>query len=163
MAKPCVADRKAVFVTYEILNQGGELVERSDLPVGYIHGVAGPLLERVEQALSQRCVGERVEVVVSPEDGFGPHRPELTFTDDLANVPPEFRYVGAQVEMHNERGEARQFVVSRIQDGRLTVDGNHPLAGQTLTFRVTVVDVRDATPEETAHGLPEGAIPPGLR
>lgn len=162
MSKPRVARHKAVFVTYQILNQRGELVEHTDLPVGYVHGVGGPLIEKVEAALDGASVGDEIEVTVAPEEGFGPHLPELTYTDDIANVPTEFRQVGTQVEMQNERGETRSFIVTRIENGKLTVDGNHPLAGQTLTFRVSVREVRDATPDEIANGLPEGGMPTGL-
>ena len=87
MSKPCVARHKAVFVSYQILNQQGELVEHSDLPVGYVHGVGGPLIEKVEAALTGAGEGDEIEVSVSPEEGFGLHNPELTFTDDIANVP----------------------------------------------------------------------------
>jgi len=73
---------------------------------------------------------------------------ELTYTDDLANVPEQFRYVGAEVEFQNERGQSHIFTVTHVGDGKLTVDGNHPLAGKTLTFAVTVTSLRDATGEE---------------
>ena len=79
----------------------------------------------------------------------------MTFTDDIDNVPPEFRRVGAEVEFQNEEGETRLFRVSKIADGKLTVDANHPLAGQTVTFMVNVVSIRDASMDEVANGLPE--------
>lgn len=150
-----VAKNKAVYVTYSILSEEGEILERSDLPIGYVHGAGSQLIEQVEKRLEGREVGDIVEVILSPEQGFGPHDPDLTFTDDIDNVPPEVRYVGAQVEMQNDRGETRSFIVSRIENGRLTVDGNHPLAGKTLRFVVEVNDVRDATPEEIAAGVPD--------
>ncbi len=150
-----VAKNKAVYVTYSILSEEGEILERSDLPIGYVHGVGSQLIEQVEKRLDGCEVGDTVEVILSPEQGFGPHDPDLTFTDDIDNVPPEVRYVGAQVEMQNDRGETRSFIVSRIEDGRLTVDGNHPFAGKTVRFVVEVNDVRDATPEEIAAGVPD--------
>ncbi len=150
-----VAKNKAVYVTYSILSEEGEILERSDLPIGYVHGVGSQLIEQVEKRLDGCEVGDTVEVILSPEQGFGPHDPDLTFTDDIDNVPPEVRYVGAQVEMQNDRGETRTFIVSRIENDRLTVDGNHPFAGKTLRFVVEVTDVRDATPEEIAAGVPD--------
>ena len=63
-------------------------------------------------------------------------------------MPEQFRYVGAEVEMHNDRGEAKTFRVSTIGSGKLTVDGNHPFAGKHLTFKVRILDVRDATVDE---------------
>jgi FKBP-type peptidyl-prolyl cis-trans isomerase SlyD len=97
-------------------------------------------------------VGDILEVAISPEEGFGPHDPAMTFTDDIENVPPQFREIGAQVEMQNEDGEVKTFMVSRIEDGKLTVDGNHPFAGKNITFIVKVTEVRDATPDEINSG-----------
>jgi len=69
-------------------------------------------------------------------------------------VPPELRYMGAKLEAQNADGETLNFVVTRIENGMLTVDANHPLAGQTVKFRVTIRDVRDATPDELRSGQP---------
>jgi len=105
-----------------------------------------------------RRLGGSVEVTLPPEKAFGYPDPNLTFTDDLANVPPQFHQVGAQVEMQNESGETRTFFVSRIEDGKLTVDGNHPFAGKTLLYAVTVADIRDATEEEKKNGIAKPVI-----
>ncbi|MGD9787515.1 MAG: peptidylprolyl isomerase [Sulfuricellaceae bacterium] len=154
MAEQKVAKHKVIYLTYSIIDDAGSVFEQSDVPVGYIHGVGSDLFEQIEHALDGKAVGERVEVTLSAEEGFGPHRPELTFTDDIDNVPPEFRYIGAEVEFENERGESMQFRVTRIEDGKLTIDANHPLAGKTITFVVDVADIRDATPDEIANGVP---------
>lgn len=90
-----------------------------------------------------------------PADGFGDPKPELTFTDDIANVPPEHRHIGSEVTFQNDRGEEMQFRVTRIADGKRTVDANHPLAGQTVKFVVTIVAVRPASLDEIANGLPQ--------
>ena len=83
----------------------------------------------------------------------GPHDPTLTFTDDIENVPPQYRQVGAEVEFQNEDGEVKTFVVSKIENGKLTVDANHPLAGKNLLYRVKLVEIREATAEERASGV----------
>ncbi len=154
MAGARVSQRKVVSFTYQIHDEAGRVLEKPDLPVTYLHGGRGDIFAQVERALDGHQEGDQLEVTLTPDEAFGSHRAELTFTDELENVPPEFRFVGAEVEMHNDRGEARKFRVSRIADGQLTVDGNHPLAGKQITFLVTVVDVRDATPQETAMGAP---------
>jgi FKBP-type peptidyl-prolyl cis-trans isomerase SlyD len=155
MSDQTVARHKAVYLTYAILlDDSGEVFEQSDVPVGYVHGAGSDLFEKVEAALEGRSVGERVEVSLSADEGFGPHRPELTFTDDLDNVPPQFRHIGAEVEFENENGQSMQFRVSRIEDGKLTIDANHPLAGKDITFVVNVVGVRDASAEEVQTGMP---------
>ncbi|MBA1329906.1 peptidylprolyl isomerase, partial [Candidatus Endoriftia persephone str. Guaymas] len=81
--------------------------------------------------------------------------PTLTFTDDLENVPPEFRKLGAEVQMQNSEGETKSFFVTKIEDGKLTVDGNHPLAGKRLLVKVKILEVRDATREDAQSiGIP---------
>lgn len=147
-----IGKHKAVTLVYRITDAEGRTVEQNDLPIGYVHGVGSGLHDRVEAALEGHVAGDSVSVALAPDEGFGPHDPELTFTDDLDNVPPQFRRVGAEVEMQNDHEEFRTFRVTRIEDGRLTVDGNHPLAGQAVTFHVTVREVRDATPAEIAAG-----------
>jgi FKBP-type peptidyl-prolyl cis-trans isomerase SlyD len=152
-----VTRNMVVYLTYSILDQNGGLFEQYDLPIGYVHGVNGPLFEKIEYALEGTQVGDCVEVSLPPRDGFGEHKPELAFTDDIDNVPPEHRRLGSEVMFENERGEQIELRVTRIADGKLTVDGNHPLAGQTVKFVVTIVGVRPATPEEIANGMPAGS------
>jgi FKBP-type peptidyl-prolyl cis-trans isomerase SlyD len=117
------------------------------------------LFEKIEQALQDCLVGDTVRVSLTPEEGFGPHDENLTYTDDIENVPPEFRRIGAEVEMMNDQGDARKFTVTRIEDGKLTVDGNHPLAGKIIVFNIKVVEIRDATPDEIASGVEPMAMP----
>lgn len=149
-----VSTNKVVSVTYTLRNAQGEVVEINDLPVDYVHGSGADMFPKVEQALDGRHVGDRVTVTLTPEEGFGTHNPGLTFTDDLENVPPELRRIGAQLEAQNARGETLNFVVTHIEQGKLTVDANHPLAGQTVTFDLTVAAIRDATADEVRAGRP---------
>lgn len=142
---------KFVSITYTLRDEDGNLLEQSDLPVSYIHGGNTELIGGMDRALAGKHVGDQVEMRVPAGDAFGPHDPNLTFTDDLANVPPEFRFVGAEVQMQNEAGDLKTFYVTRIEDGHLTVDGNHPLAGKPLRVNVTVREVRDPTPAEVAQ------------
>ena len=140
MSDQFVSRDKVVSFTYSILDESGEIVEQSDMPISYVHGGKHDLFTKVVEA-------------------FGPHDPVLTFTDDIGNVPPEFHRVGAEVEMMNDAGESRKFTVSRIENGRLTVDGNHPLAGKTITFNITVTRIRDASPDEVANGVSPMEMP----
>ncbi|MEE8342423.1 MAG: peptidylprolyl isomerase [Gammaproteobacteria bacterium] len=145
---------KVVSIIYRIHGEDGILLEQVDLPVTYVHGGEGRLFEKIESALEGHVVGDIIEVPFAPEEGFGRHNPALTFTDDIENVPPQYRHVGAEVEMKNDQGEARTFTVTRMENGQLTVDCNHPLAGKMVTFTVQVMDIRDATPEEIENGSP---------
>jgi FKBP-type peptidyl-prolyl cis-trans isomerase SlyD len=155
-AEPIGKD-KVVSLTYMLLNQRGDVFEQSDVPISYLHGHESGLFEKVEHALEGRRPGDSVQVTLAPEEGFGRHDPALTFTDDLENVPPELRYIGAQLEAQNADGEILTFIVTDIANGKLTVDANHPLAGQTVQFHVTVRDVRDATPDELIRGHAQGS------
>ena len=103
-------------------------------------------------------VGDTVEVALTPEEGFGPHDPNLTYTDDLDNVPSEFHRLGAEVEMANDKGDSKTFVVTHIENGKLTVDGNHPMAGKVITFRIKVTEIRDATEDEMVNGVEKQPI-----
>ena len=149
-----IAKHKMVEITYVIKDENGETIEQNDVPVSYVHGANSELLEVLESALDGKQAGDSIEVVVPPEDGFGMLDPEMTFTDDIENVPEEYRYVGAQAQFQNDAGETKTFVVSKIEGGELTLDGNHPFAGKTVTFVVNVKSVRDATAEEIANGRP---------
>ena len=153
MSDQCAGKDKVVTFTYSILDESGEILEQSDIPINYVHGGKHDLFEKVEQALEGSAVGDTVEVTLTPEEGFGKHDPKLTYTDDLENVPPEFQHIGAEVEMQNEQGDSMKFTVISIENGKLTVDGNHPMAGQAITFHISVSGIRDATPEEIANGV----------
>jgi FKBP-type peptidyl-prolyl cis-trans isomerase SlyD len=159
MAEQFVEQYKVVSFVYSIVDESGELLEQSDLPISYVHGGKHDLFEKVAQGLDGAVVNDTVEVSLTPEEAFGPHDPDLTYTDGIENVPEEFRSVGAEVEMMNDQGDSRKFTVTRIENGKLTVDGNHPMAGKAITFRIKVTDIRDATPEEIANGVEAMAMP----
>ena len=153
MTDQVVRKNKVVGIAYSIVSDTGEILEQSDISLYYAHGGVNQMFPDVEAALEGRSVGETIEVVIPPGKAFGPYDPDLTFVDNIDNVPPEFRQVGAEVQMQNDQGETRTFFVSKIEDGKLTVDGNHPFAGKTLTYSVTVNDIRDATDEEMRKGV----------
>lgn len=144
MSRESIRNGKFVSLTYSIADSEGKVLEQNDIPVSYVHGGETELIGGMDQAVVGKAAGDQVEMLVQPEDGFGPHDPDLTFVDDLENVPPQFRQLGAEVQMQNEAGETKTFHVTRIEDGKLTVDGNHPLAGKTLKVRISILEVRDA-------------------
>ena len=160
MSAPTVGKHKAVYITYAILDQEGQVVEQSAVPIGYVHGAESGIFEQVESALEGAAIGDKLEVFLAPKQGFGEHDPQLTFTDDIANVPEEYRYLGAEVEFENAKGESMKFRVTKIENGKLTIDANHPFAGQTVKFVVTVAAIRDATADEIANSRPDDGGPP---
>jgi FKBP-type peptidyl-prolyl cis-trans isomerase SlyD len=154
MSEQTIERGKYVALTYTIVDDSGEVVEAHNVPVGFVYGSDTELIGGMEEAVAGKKVGDRIETTVSPDEAFGAHDPSLTFTDAIENVPPQFREIGAEVQMQNPEGETKSFYVTKIEDGQLTVDGNHPLAGKQLTVRVTIAEVRDAQPgEEQTSGI----------
>lgn len=153
MTEPTVAANKVVSVTYSIIDASGEVLEQSDLPVDYLHGSENGLFMKVEEALEGKAAGDSVEVTLTPEEGFGQRDPTLTYSDKIENVPPEYRKLGAEAEFRNEQGGSIKMVVTHVDKGTITLDGNHPFAGKSLTFHVKIVGVRDATAEELESGV----------
>ena len=151
---------KYVALIYTIVDDRGEVVEQHDVPLGFVYGSDTELIGSMDEAVVGKRKGDQVEVKLSPEQGVGPYDPDLTFTDQIENVPPQFRTLGAEVQMQNDQGETQSFYVTKIEDGMLTVDGNHPLAGKELTVRVTITEVRDAKPgEDQVSGIHAAQLP----
>lgn len=148
-----VATNKAVTIHYTLTNQAGDIVDssRDGDPLAYIHGI-GSLVPGLEKELEGKGVGDNVTVTVQPEDGYGHKTPEL-----IQVVPKEaFHFdgeieVGMRFQAETDHGIELVEVIA-VDDESVTVDANHPLAGEALNFDVDVVDVRDATAEEIEHG-----------
>ncbi|MDP2266285.1 MAG: FKBP-type peptidyl-prolyl cis-trans isomerase [Thiobacillus sp.] len=149
-----VTQNTLVYITYSILDERGMVVEQYDIPVGYVQGANSGILPAIESAVAGRKVGERLEIKLTPEEGYGLRDESLVFTDDIDNVPPQFRRVGAEVMFENATNETKVFYVTAIEDGKLTLDGNPSLAGQSVTCLVNIMDMREATPEEIRNGRP---------
>lgn len=149
---------KFVSLTYSIVEEDGNILEQNDVPVNYVYGGDQELIGSMDSAVKGKKAGDVVELLVKPDDGFGDYNPSLTFTDDLANVPVEFHRLGAEVEMQDDVGDSRTFYVTKIEDGKLTVDGNHPMAGKTLLVRVVVKEVREALPGDYPQGSMGGTV-----
>lgn len=102
-----ISKHKYVEVTYQINNALGEIVERIDLPIAYIHGTDNQVIPVIERALAGASIGDTVELKLTPEEAFGEPRPELLFVDDIDNVPEEFRYMGAEAEFQSDSGDIK--------------------------------------------------------
>jgi FKBP-type peptidyl-prolyl cis-trans isomerase SlyD len=111
----------------------------------------------VEAALEGKSVGDKVSVTMTPDEGFGEFVDELVRDEDISMFPPDLE-IGMMFETRDpESGETMQFRVTAIDAGMVTVDANHPLAGMTIRFEASVMDVREASDEEVAHGHVHGA------
>lgn len=141
-----------VTLTYELLDVDGELIESSDAPIAYLHGGYDGIFPLVERELTGKTVGEQCRVRLEPEDAFGDYDAELVRLEPREKFPGNLE-VGMRFEGRGEEsGETVIYTVTDVAEDKVVVDGNHPLAGQTLHFSCTVTGVRAATAEELAHG-----------
>ena len=150
---------KFVELTYKVTDRKtGHVLTKVEFPLGYIHGHNEILAPAVHQELEGRHAGDVIEVLVDGNQVFGPRDESLVFTDHIDNVPEEYRQVGTSILMENDRGQTRSFLVTWMDDEKLTVDGNNPLCGRAVVFELEILTVRDATDEETKVG---GAVMAG--
>lgn len=161
MSEDVVSKHKVVYIRYSVLDETGRVMGQQDMPTGYVHGAGSGLFDEIEQSLEGHGVGEQVEALLPP-GAFGERNPELVIEEDIDNVPPQIRFVGAEAEMQNESGDVLTFRVTAIENGRITLDGNNPLAGRMARCVAEILSIRDATSEEVASGFPAEQGPPQI-
>jgi len=153
-----IQNGKFVELTYKVTDKAsGHVLTMVEFPLGYVHGHNEILAPSVHKQLEGRSVGDVIEVPIDGNQIFGPRDESLVFVDRIENVPEEYRQVGISILMENDKGQTRSFIVTRIDDKTLTVDGNNPLCGREVVFTLDIVTVRDATEEETKVGGAIGA------
>jgi FKBP-type peptidyl-prolyl cis-trans isomerase SlyD len=153
-----IAKDTYVQFTYQITSRSGEVIERIDLPLTTILGRHNRLYDKIEMAMIGAAKGDDVTVELAPKEcAWGESDPGLIFEDAISNVPPEHRKVGAEVQFQNDKGELKTFRVTKVTDNTVTIDGNHPFAGQPVNFHVKILEVRKATGEELVEGVASGA------
>ena len=151
--KERIADNKFVELSYRVVDQTtGDVLTAVDFPLGYVHGSNGQLTPQVMAELDGKCAGDRLAVPIDCTEVYGPRDESLVITDLLENVPEEYREIGTRILMENDKGQTKSFLVTRMDDKTLTIDGNHPLCGRTAVFELEVLSVRDATDEEIVAG-----------
>ena len=155
-----VGTGKLVELTYKVIDaKTSSLLTEVEFPIGYLHGVNEVLAPQVTAELEGRLPGDVIEVPIDCNKLFGPRDESLVVTDLIENVPDEYQEVGMSILMENAQGKTRSFVVTRVDDKTVTIDGNNPLCGREVIFRLEILGVRDATKEEIAHGGPVAAEP----
>ncbi len=149
-----IAVNKAVSIDYTLTNDAGEVIDSSagGAPLVYLHG-AGNIIAGLEKALEGKQAGDELSVAIEPEDGYGEYSAELvaTLSRDMFEGVDQLE-VGMQFHASGPDGSMQVVTVRDLDGDDVTVDGNHPLAGQRLNFQVKVVTVREAAAEELAHG-----------
>lgn len=155
-----IQDGKFVELTYKVTDKKyGHVLTAVEFPLGYVHGHNEILAPSVHGELEGKAAGDVIEVPIDGNQIFGVRDESLVFTDSIENVPEEYRQVGTSILMENDRGQTRSFLVTRVDDETLTVDGNNPLCGREVVFTLEILTVRDATDEEKKAGGAIGAAP----
>ncbi len=153
-----IAEQSVVSIHYTLTNDAGETLDTSDgrEPLVYLHG-AQNIIPGLENELTGKSVGDSFDVTIQPEEAYGTVNPELVQTvphsafEGVEKVEP-----GMQFQARGDDGETQVITVTEVADSGVTVDGNHPLAGQVLNFSVRVDEIREATEEEIEHGHVHG-------
>lgn len=153
-----ITSGKVVDLSYSLKNAEGEVLDQADAkdPFTYLHG-AEQVVPGLEAALEGLKVGDKKNVVVPPEEGYGLQDPKLKVIAKRSDFPKEVELEeGMEFEATAPNGDEIIFTVESLEGDKVYVNGNHPLAGQTLHFDVEVLKVRDATDEEIEHGHAHG-------
>ncbi len=152
-----IADKTVVKIDYTVRNSDGVLIDTSEErePLAYLHGFNN-IIPGLEQSLTGKAEGDKFTVSVEPANAYGERN------DELVKVVPKQAFQGvdkieAGMQFQAESPQGPQMItVSKVEGDDVTVDGNHPLAGQTLKFEVEVMEVREASEDEIAHGHAHG-------
>lgn len=152
-----VAKNKVVLIDYTLTNNSGEVLDSSEggEPLAYIHGI-GNIIAGLEEALEGRKTGDSLSVSISPEKGYGVR------DDAKIQTVPRRMFQGVDdinpgMQFHAQTQNGLEVVtVTGVTSDMVTVDANHPLAGETLNFAVTIIEVRDPSEEEMEHGHVHG-------
>jgi FKBP-type peptidyl-prolyl cis-trans isomerase SlyD len=153
-----IQDGKFVELTYKVTDKkSGHVLTMVEFPLGYVHGHNEILAPSVHRELEGKSAGDVIDVPIDGNRIFGSRDESLVFTDRIDNVPEEYRQLGTSILLENDKGQTRSFIVTRIDDKTLTVDGNNPLCGREVVFTLEILTVREATDEEMKAGGAIGA------
>jgi FKBP-type peptidyl-prolyl cis-trans isomerase SlyD len=151
--KDIVTDGKYVELKYQVIDvKTDSVLTEVEYPLGYVHGVNEVLAPAVMHELEGRTVGDTIEVPIDCNQIYGPRDESLVINENIHNVPEEYREVGTAILMENDKGQTKTFLVTRIAGDIITIDGNNPLCGRDIMFKLDILTVRDATEEEIQAG-----------
>ena len=153
-----ITSQKVATIDYTLTDDQGTLIDSSKdgEPLAYIQGI-GNLIPGLEEALEGKSAGDELSVSIQPDQAYGKRDEELLQAVPRAHFDGvDELQVGMQFRASSEDGDEKVVTVVEVGDEQVTVDGNHPLAGQILNFEVKIVEVRDATQEELDHGHVHG-------
>lgn len=151
-----VGKDKVVNIEYTLKGDSGEVIDSSvgSDPLAYMHGHQG-IIPGLENALEGKQTGDKVEVSIEPKDGYGEH--DASMIQVVEKKLFEGMDINPGMQFQAETNQGVQVVtVTNVEGESVTIDGNHPLAGQTLHFAVEIKEIRDASEEELSHGHVHG-------
>lgn len=152
-----IADQKVVSLNFTVKDGEEQIIDSSEggAPLVYLHGQKN-IIPGLEAALEGKAIGDEFDVTIEPEEGYG------EYNEEILQVMPKEAFQGVETiepgmvfTAQTQNGPV-QLAVTKIEGEEVTVDPNHPLAGKTLNFTGSVIEVRDATEEELAHGHVHG-------
>jgi len=153
MSDETIQDGKYVELTYKVIDQkSGMVLTQVEYPLGYVHGVNEILAPSVMAELEGKSAGEVIAVPIDCNQLYGPRDESLVITSPIREVPEEYHEVGMQILMESSTGQTKTFLVTHLDRRTITIDGNNPLCGREVVFRLEILLVRDATNEEIEHG-----------
>ena len=154
-----IAENKIAIFHYTLTNDQGDIIDSSEgqQPLPYLHG-AGNIIPGLEREMTGKQPGDTFTAVVLPEDAYGEFNPEAFLQVPRAQLPEGIEFQkGLQLIAQDENGGMMPIFMDGYDEETdiFTFNANHPLAGETLTFKVEVVDVQEATEAELAQGHPD--------
>jgi FKBP-type peptidyl-prolyl cis-trans isomerase SlyD len=143
-----------VTIDYTLRDDGGEVIDTSEGrdPISFVQG-AGRIVPGLEKEIEGHSEGDSFAATIQPQDAYGERRDDLVFSVDRSQIPVEELSAGMQLQAQTEQG-TQLLTVQEVEDDTVKLDANHPLAGTTLNFDVTVREVREATAQEVEDGKP---------
>lgn len=148
-----VAPNKYVELMYKVIDKKtAKVLTEVKYPLGYVHGINEVLAPAVTAELEGKRAGDVIEVPIDCNELYGPRDESLVIIEPKENVPEEYQEVGMSILMENNKGQTKTFYVTRVDKKTVTIDGNNPLCGREVIFKLEIKEVRDATEQEIEFG-----------
>lgn len=152
-----IASNKVATIEYSVRSEEGDLIDSSgEQPMAYLHGHA-QIIPGLEKALEGLAAGEKTETTIGPDEGYGARDENKVVKVERSQLPDDLSpEIGMILGATGPDGQTIPLWVVGLEDDTVVLDGNHPLAGRSLSFEAEVKEVREATPEELQHGHAHG-------
>lgn len=151
-----IKENTVVSMNYTLKDEEGTILDSSEgQPLDFLQGHHN-IIRGLEKAVTGLAVGDKKQVVITPEEGYGQYNPELQFSLPMEQFQGGTPEPGMMIQLSSRNGQNFLARVIAVQNNLVTMDANHPLAGQNLYFDIEITGIREATPEEIAHGHPHG-------